>query len=147
MKKFTIEEKQILIDAIDHYIDAGERARHILTGEIKDEHLQRLFKIKDLRAKLLLDCNPIEYLRTEDEGNKNIYDKWYFYCFLCGETGRVSFPKNPVVADHYICGKCFEKYEPELYKKTWDIQHSREVEETLDQLESEGIVKRIKIPE
>lgn len=116
MKNYTIEEKQILLVAIDHYIDAGERVRQILTGDDKNEFVQKLWKIQELHAKLILDVHPIE-LRTEDNGNRNIYDSIGFKCYLCGNPDTISFPETPIVDDHYICNMCFIKHEPELSKK------------------------------
>ena len=63
MEKYTIEEKIILVNALDHYILEGERTRNILTGEDKDEFVQKLWEIKELREKFPHD---VEKAYAED---------------------------------------------------------------------------------
>jgi len=119
MEKYTIEEKQILIEALDQYITIHNRPRPEWLEPPDGVITIDLTPLKELWAKLILEISPIK-IKTEDMGNKNVYDSWYFYCHLCGKTDRFSFPENPVIDNHHICSECFKKYEPELYKKTME---------------------------
>jgi hypothetical protein len=74
MKNYTNEEKKILLAAIDHYIDAGERARNILTGEDKDEFTQKLWKIQELRTKFSKDLEKEYINKLSDHTEEEIFE-------------------------------------------------------------------------
>jgi hypothetical protein len=119
MEKFTIAEKEILLQSLEHYIDAGERTRHILTGEDKDKFIQELWKIKELRAKLILDLNSIIVI-----SNNSMYS---FNCCLCGQGDDSGYPKQATIEGYGdICFECFKKYKPELYEKTMKENYATE---------------------
>jgi len=113
MKKYTIEEKQILLSAMDHYIDGCNHARNILTGEDKDKLIQKLWKIQELRAELIFDIQPIT-IEPLSPSNAD-----YAFCCLCGESDVLNYPEMRGIISGYgqVCKKCFEKHSPELYKE------------------------------
>ena len=144
MKNYNIDEKQILLAAIDHYINAGEHARNILTGEDKDEFTQNLWKIQELRAKLILDFAPI----TTEELNPSNAD--YIKCCLCRNTDVLQYPEMRGIISGFgnICNKCFSEHNPELYKIACKetLKLKKEVEEYYrkeypDQFNADGTFK------
>lgn len=81
MKKYTVEEKTILLIGLDHYIDSLETTRSILhdTGNENGNALApALTKFRDLRVKLMLDNTPIEI-----KSNNLLFRST---CPLCGES-------------------------------------------------------------
>lgn len=105
MKKYTIEEKQILLDAIGHYIDAGEHAKNILVGKNKDKFIQELLKVRDLRAKLILSIGRIKTIKLPNT-NADLS-----FCCLCSTRFYLNYPKQAIIKDFGdVCDVCLEKY-------------------------------------
>ncbi|PKP35387.1 MAG: hypothetical protein CVU00_02600 [Bacteroidetes bacterium HGW-Bacteroidetes-17] len=118
-EKFKIEEQEILLTALDHYIDANKRIRYSSNDDNKTKSDPGLVKIMEARKKLIITMYPIKTY-IEDDANINIYHKWYSHCYLCEKTTRFEFPKSPIINNHHICQDCFKQYYQELYEKMRD---------------------------
>lgn len=118
-EKFKIEEQEILLTALDHYIDANKRIRFSSNDDNKTKSNSELIKILEARKKLIIEIYPIK-IHIEDHANIYIYDKWYSHCYLCEKTTGIEFPKSPIINNHLICQDCFKQYYPVLYEKICD---------------------------
>jgi hypothetical protein len=135
MGTYSIEEKQILLDTMDNYIDESEHIKQILTGEDKDKFVQKLWKIQDLRIKLILDIAPINIKPTDD------LDRSERPCILCGVFDNPGVIEWAYVDNKPICQLCFKKYKPEAYEKARKLNHQYYVKEYPDQFNSDGTFK------
>jgi hypothetical protein len=116
-KKLTIEEKEILLAALDHYIDASKRIRPNSTQDDITISNPELLKFQEVRKKLIIGMYPVEIYK-EDSANKYISDSWYSHCYLCEIATRLPFPDSPIINKHFICQECFKKYAPKLFNST-----------------------------
>jgi len=140
MKKFTIEEKTILLISLDHYIGSLEVTRSILhdTGNENGNALApALNKFRNLRVKLILDNTPIE-IRSNNLGFRHP-------CILCGANERPDIPEWGFCGEGYspICGNCFKKYEPELYEKMKESNKQYYIKEYPDDFNPDGTLKNV----
>lgn len=116
-EKFTIEEEEILLAALDHLIDSSNHFSNMLNGDKETSFSLKRLKILDVRKKLKLEMYPIT-IDIQDDGLKHNWDKMYGYCYLCGMTTDLPFPEVPKMNEHFICQDCFKKYAPTLFEKT-----------------------------
>jgi len=116
-KELTIEEQEILLAALDHYIDASKRIRPNLTQDDVTISNPELIKTQEERKKLIIGMYPIKIYK-EDSANKYISDSWYSYCYMCEKATRLPFPDSPIINKHFICQECFKKYSPKLFNST-----------------------------
>jgi hypothetical protein len=119
MKNYTIEEKMILLNAMDQNIKEAE----IELSAWSDDHDRMQFSesidiLKDLRVKLMLYIDPIRI------HHNNCASK--YPCPFCGrDDSRSGIPQwafwglkgNGIKP---ICQSCFKEYEPELFKSIWE---------------------------
>ena len=54
-EKFKIEEQEILLTALDHYIDANKRIRFSSNDDNKTKSNSELIKILEARKKLIIE--------------------------------------------------------------------------------------------
>jgi hypothetical protein len=134
MKTYTNVEKETLLNAIDHYIDAGEHARNILTDENKDRFIQELWKIRELRIKLILDIAPIKAGEAQDLFKRP--------CILCGTRDRGGSPEWGFVDGKKICDTCFEKYEPKLFTEIQKRNKEYWIKEYPENFNPDGTLKQ-----
>jgi hypothetical protein len=113
MKNYTQDEKMMLLNAMDHYIDAIDHGRNMLGPDEKHELTQKLWEVQELRGKLILDIKPIT-IKSLSPSNAD-----YIRCCLCGRTDVLNYPEKRGIIPGFgnICNKCFEQHTPELYKK------------------------------
>ncbi len=112
MQKFTKEDKEILLDAIDHYIDAGKAVGNVLVGNDKGVFIMVCNRIEVLRVKLLLDLYPIGIKHNNTIMHEEL-------CELCECPANTEWGEWPFLGEDHrrpICLACFEKYAPELAK-------------------------------
>jgi len=125
MKNYTIEEKKTLLEAISSRIQIFEDAYG--RGNFDDW--------RELKIKLILDIAPIEV--------KEARDLFKHPCILCGELDRGGSPEWAFVDDKKICPVCFEKYAPELYKKTAESNKQYWIKEYPNKVNPDGTFKNV----
>ncbi|HBE42435.1 MAG TPA: hypothetical protein DDW27_14770 [Bacteroidales bacterium] len=135
MEKFTIEEKETLLNAIDHYIGDRQRFRHVLTGDDKDKFVQETWKIQELRVKLILDIAPIEI--------KPSIDLWERPCILCGMADSPGVIEWAYVDNKPICQLCFKKHYPEAYEKARKLDEEYWMKEYPEDFNPDGTLKNV----
>jgi len=134
MKDYTIEEKEILLIGLEHYIDSLETTRSILhdTGNENGNTIApALTKFEDTRAKLMFDITPIK--EVENQGRH-----YRITCPICGVNERPGSPFWGEVNGHPICFRCMKKYAPEILEKNKDrSQWPDEYREKIESWEAE----------
>jgi hypothetical protein len=115
MEKYTKVEKLDLIHSLDFIIDDLERAKNLFAADAKGEILVKLFRLKDLRIKLILDFAPIKINPTDGT--------WARPCILCGTEANPRVIEWAYVDGKPICELCFKKYEPEAFEKAMKLDH------------------------
>ena len=133
MKKYTIEEKEMLLAGLDSYIDADRINRRVLTGEGKDEWIRIVTKFEELRAKLILDIAPIQIREASD--------LMKIPCILCGELTRGGSPTWGFVDNKKVCHECFEKHDLEGFKKVTESNKDYWMKEHPDDFNPDGTFK------
>jgi hypothetical protein len=145
-RQFTIADKDILLMAIDHYIDAVNRFTSSMPKE-RIENSDNFSEIHEARVNFILEMYDLEIYK-EDLGNIYIIDSWYSYCYLCKKPTDITFPESPKINGNYICKSCCEKYFDSEFKnicennkKFWDDEN-RFWEEQEDSHEQKGAMMK-----
>lgn len=133
MKKYTREEKLDLIYSLDFRIDDLERAKNLFAADAKGEILVKLFRIQDLRIKLILDIAPIKIKPTDGA--------WARSCILCGSEANPRVIEWAYVDGKPICEGCFERYKPEAFEKAMKLDTEYYVKEYPDRFNPDGSFK------
>ena len=118
-KELTIEEQEILLAALEHYIDASKRIMPNSTQDNITISNPKLIKFLEVRKNLIIGMYPVEIYK-EDSANKYVSNGWYSYCYLCEKPTNLPFPDSPIINKHFICQECFKKHSPKLFNSTSD---------------------------